>query len=67
LKMTTITEPLLLLHGDADELIPHAQGKALFELHQGEKQFTLIKGGKHYMWDTEMPRHIQAAIERFTN
>ncbi len=71
LKMPSITEPLLLLHGDADELIPHAQGEALYGLHQGDpakgdKQFILIKGGHHHLWNTEMPTHIKAAIERFT-
>lgn len=66
LKMPSITEPLLLLHGDADELIPHSQGKALFDLHQGDKQFILIKDGQHHLWNTEMPEHIKAAIEAFT-
>ena len=72
LKMPSITEPLLLLHGDADELIPHSQGEALYALHNGnpalgEKRFILIKGGHHYLWNTEMPAHIKAAIERFTS
>ncbi len=67
LKMPEVTVPLLLLHGDDDELIPHTQGKALYKLHQGKKQFILIKGGQHYMWNTEMPDHIKEAVERFTN
>ncbi len=72
LKMPSIAEPLLILHGDADRVIPHAQGKALYALHsgkpeQGEKQFILIKNGQHQLWNTEAPEHIKAAIERFTN
>lgn len=67
LKIPSITEPLLLLHGDADELIPHTQGKALYDLHQGNKQFILIKGGQHHLWNTDMPAHIKAAVARFTN
>lgn len=67
LKMPLVSEPLLVLHGDADELIPHSQGQALYDLHKGRKQFILIKGGQHHMWNTEMPEHIKAAIERFVN
>jgi len=68
LKIASVTEPLLLLHGDADDLIPHAQGKALYDLYQGDdKQFVLIKSGRHHLWNTEMPAHIKAAIERFTD
>ena len=70
LKMPSITEPLLLVHGDADELIPHSQGEALYARHKGdpalgEKRFILIKGGHHNLWNTEMPMHIKAAVERF--
>ncbi len=66
--MPSITEPLLVLHGDADALIPHSQGQALFELHQSDdKQFVLIKDGQHHLWNTKMPIYIKAAIERFTN
>ena len=67
LKMPSIAEPLLVLHGGADELIPHTQGKALFDLHQGKKTFVLIKDGQHHLWNTEMPEHIKSAITRFTN
>ncbi len=63
--MPNITEPLLIIHGDADELIPLAMGKQLFDLHAGEKNFVTIEGGKHYMWKSHMPEHIHAAIKKY--
>ncbi len=62
LRISQVDEPLLVLHGAADELIPHTQGKALYELHKGEKEFVLIKGGRHHFWNTEMPDHIKAFV-----
>ena len=58
-RISSVTEPLLVLHGEKDELIPHSQGKALFDLHKGEKNFVLIKNGQHMLWGTEMATHIK--------
>ncbi len=63
LKIPSVNAPLLVLHGDADRVIPHTQGKALFDLHQGDKKFVLIKGGGHQLWNTEMPEHMRAFVE----
>lgn len=39
--------PLLVIHGDADEIVPYSQGTALFE-HAGEpKRFIRVPGGSH--------------------
>jgi hypothetical protein len=39
--------PLLVIHGDADQIVPYSQGQALFE-HAGEpKQFIHVPGGQH--------------------
>lgn len=60
IRIESVTQPLLVLHGEKDELIPHSQGKALFNLHKGEKNFVLIKNGQHMLWGTEMATHIKS-------
>jgi fermentation-respiration switch protein FrsA (DUF1100 family) len=40
--------PLLVLHGDADEVVPWAQGRAVFEAAREPKAFFTIPGGRHY-------------------
>jgi hypothetical protein len=39
--------PVLICHGDADEVIPFAQGQALYEAAPGPKQFVREPGGRH--------------------
>ncbi len=40
--------PLLILHGDMDEVVPFWMGSALFEeATTGEKRFQVIAGGHH--------------------
>ena len=69
--MPKVDEPLLVLHGDADELIPHSQSEALFALHQGQKKYVLIKNGHHNLRGPELTRpeltrQLKSAILRFT-
>ncbi|HEV8472174.1 MAG TPA: alpha/beta hydrolase [Methylomirabilota bacterium] len=47
-KIARLRAPLLVLHGDADEVIPYAQGKALFDAAPSPKTFFTIRGGRHY-------------------
>jgi fermentation-respiration switch protein FrsA (DUF1100 family) len=47
-KMPRLRAPLLVLHGDADEVVPHAQGRAVFDAAPGPKTFFTIRGGRHY-------------------
>lgn len=47
LAIANINAPLLVIHGVRDEVIPHEQGKALFELAQEPKQFLSVPGGRH--------------------
>ncbi|MDH3667302.1 MAG: alpha/beta hydrolase [Paracoccaceae bacterium] len=42
-----INAPLLILHGDADETIPLAQGRALFEAAPQPKRLIVYPGGRH--------------------
>ncbi len=65
LKIPSVDAPLLILHGDADIVIPHTQSKALFSLHPGDKNYVLIKGGQHNLWNTEMSEHMRAFITTY--
>jgi uncharacterized protein len=39
--------PALVIHGDADQVIPFALGRALFDRLTGDKTFVAIRGGDH--------------------
>lgn len=39
--------PVLVVHGEADSIIPFEHGRALFEKVRGPKQFFKIRGGDH--------------------
>ncbi len=44
----TIHIPLLILHGDADEIVPHHQGKRLYKAaRMNDKRFFTIQGAGH--------------------
>ncbi len=42
-----ISQPTLVVHGDADELISFERGKALYEGFAGKKKFLPVPGGTH--------------------
>ncbi|MEM0987822.1 MAG: alpha/beta fold hydrolase [Pseudomonadota bacterium] len=42
-----INAPLLVLHGDADRIIPIAHGRALFDAARQPKEFVTYPGGRH--------------------
>jgi hypothetical protein len=46
-KIGSVTCPLLLLHGDADSVVPYEQGAELYRLAPEPKQLVKIPGGKH--------------------
>jgi fermentation-respiration switch protein FrsA (DUF1100 family) len=47
-KIPRLRAPLLVLHSDADETIPYAQGRALFAAAPEPKTFFTIRGARHY-------------------
>lgn len=53
--------PVLISHGEADQLIPMAQAEALFAVAQGPKQLVTIPGGHHNDGFTE---EFHVALER---
>jgi fermentation-respiration switch protein FrsA (DUF1100 family) len=44
-----VTEPLFILHGDADTIIPMRYGQKLFALANEPKQMKVIAGGDHHL------------------
>jgi len=50
-KIGKLQAPLLILHGDADEVIHYAEGQALFAAARGRKTFFTIRGGRHYQME----------------
>ena len=50
-RMKNVELPLLVVHGDADEVVPFSHGQALFARHQGEKKFVRLEGvGHNNLW-----------------
>jgi fermentation-respiration switch protein FrsA (DUF1100 family) len=47
-KIPRLRAPLLVIHGDADEVVPYAQGRALFAAAPEPKTMFTIRGGRHY-------------------
>jgi fermentation-respiration switch protein FrsA (DUF1100 family) len=39
--------PVLVMHGDADQVIAHRHGQALYERISGPKQFVTLRGANH--------------------
>jgi hypothetical protein len=50
-KISRLRAPLLVIHGDADEVVPYAQGRAVFAAAPEPKTFFTIRGGRHYDMD----------------
>jgi hypothetical protein len=45
--MASVRSPALVLHGDADSVIPYRLGQRLFDAVPGPKRFVTIPGGDH--------------------
>lgn len=46
-KISRIETPLLILHGDRDEIVPYSQGQRLFQAAREPKTFYTIAGAGH--------------------
>jgi len=46
-RIASITCPLLIIHGDADQLVPHQQGERLHQLAPQPKRLVTVPGGRH--------------------
>lgn len=64
-SLTKIKEyhgPLLLAHGEADEVVPYQQGLDLFNAAPGPKQMITNPGGKH---NDPLPEKYREALDNF--
>ncbi|MGH7830190.1 MAG: alpha/beta hydrolase, partial [Candidatus Binatia bacterium] len=46
-KVKKIKVPILVLHGDRDDIVPYEQGKKVFEAAPEPKEFYTIRGARH--------------------
>jgi uncharacterized protein len=46
-KVRDIRAPLLVVHGDRDDVVPFSQGRQVFEAAPGPKEFYTIPGAGH--------------------
>ena len=46
-KIVKVQAPLLVLHGDSDDIVPVEAGKKLFEAANEPKEFYIISGAGH--------------------
>jgi len=63
-KIKDYRGPLLITHGDADDVVPYKQGQALYDAAPGPKQFFTVSGGKH---ETPQPEEYRVALDEFIN
>lgn len=61
-KIENYRGPVLISHGDADEVVPFAQGQALFEAVPGPKRLVTCRGCKH---NDPPPEEYHAALGAF--
>lgn len=63
-RIKEVDIPLLVIHGDADEVVPFAHGKALFERHGGKKTFLPLEGvGHNDLWRNSAGEVVEAVMK----
>jgi uncharacterized protein len=61
LRIGKVTAPVLVLHGDRDDIVPITQGERLYELITAPKRFVRIPGGGH----NDLGRRAVEAAKQF--
>jgi uncharacterized protein len=46
-KISSVHAPLMVIHGDADEIVPFSQGRAVFDAANEPKRFWAVSGAHH--------------------
>ena len=63
-RIKSMDLPLLVVHGDADEVVPYSHGEALFNRYEGEKEFIRLEGvGHNDLWPRANGEVIPAIVE----
>jgi len=64
-KIKEYRGPLLISHGEADEIVPFAQGQALYDAApSANKRLFAVPGGKH---NDPQPEEYRVALDEFLN
>ena len=58
-----VTQPWLLIHGDADALVPIHDGRAAFDAANCEKNYLEISGAGHSFDEASYPQLVAAVDE----
>jgi uncharacterized protein len=61
-KIAQLQQPIVITHGDQDDLVPPAMGETLWAIAHAPKQFVLIPGADHINSAAIAPDKIQAGI-----
>jgi len=66
-KVAKVGAPLLVVHGDNDNLIKSELGRKLYEAAQGRKRFVLVQGGSHFStMSVGMAKYREALAQVFS-
>ncbi len=64
-KLPEIISPVLIIHGDKDEVVPWAMGEKIFEFLQVPKKMVTIRGGFHNDLEFTNPELYWNSIKEF--
>ena len=64
-KINNLRSPVLIIHGDRDEVVPYHMGKKLFETYNGPKHMVTIRNGRHNDLTEIDPELYWGEIEKF--
>jgi fermentation-respiration switch protein FrsA (DUF1100 family) len=63
-KLSAVQVPVLIVHGDRDEVIPFNEGKTLFAAANEPKQLLIVPGGDHNLMGAHCDRYL-SDVEQF--
>lgn len=60
-----VSAPVLVIHGDSDEIVPAQLGRRVFDAANEPKQWLLVPGAGHNLADRAAPELYYAAVREF--